>query len=65
MFPSFQLNQLFGSIAGGGEVTWKSFHDLFERDCSLDANLHKAQILNDKVTSRELQKQCFGNFCFV
>ena len=42
MFPSFQLNQLFGSIAGGGEVTWKSFHDLFERDCSLDANLHKA-----------------------
>ena len=31
-----------------------SFHDLFERDCSLDANLHKTQILNDKVTSREL-----------
>ena len=33
----------------GGEIAWKSFHDVFERDASLHANLREAPKLTAKV----------------
>ena len=33
----------------GGEIAWKTFHDVFERDANLHANLRKAPKLTTKV----------------
>ena len=33
----------------GGEIAWKTFHDVFERDANLHANLKKAPKLTTKV----------------
>ena len=50
LFPTFGINQIFHSIiVDGDEVTWKLFHNLFERESSLDANLHKAPKIHKKV----------------
>ena len=50
MFPQFEFSGFKDPInVPGGEIAWKSFHDVFERDASLHANLREAPKLTAKV----------------
>ena len=43
IFPAFEYNGFKDSISfEGGEISWKLFHNIFEKDRLLDANLRKA-----------------------
>lgn len=47
IFPDFFFNKLHDEIKfSSGEIRWKLFHDVYEKDCSLDANMKAAQMLN-------------------
>ena len=61
LFPPFQFNYFLDSInKGGGEVSWKLFHNLFERDSSHVANLRETPKINkfylQEVAGRVFQK---------
>ena len=50
MFPEFQFTGFDTEIkVESGEISWKIFHDVFEKDSELDANLKKATKINNKV----------------
>ena len=50
IFPQFEFSGFKDPInVTGGEIAWKSFHDVFERDASLHANLREAPKLTAKV----------------
>ena len=50
IFPQFEFSGFKDPInVPGGEIAWKSFHDVFERDASLHANLREAPKLTAKV----------------
>ena len=48
IFPAFEYNGFKDSISGG-EISWKLFHNVFENDRLLDANLRKAPKITHKV----------------
>ena len=41
----------------GGEISWKLFHDVFEKDVLLNANLRKAPKISQKVLHPGNNKQ--------
>ena len=50
LFPPFTFDGFKDRISvTGGELNWKTFHDVFEKDANLDANLRKAPKLSMKV----------------
>ena len=50
IFPVFTFEKLNDLIhAEGGEISWKLLHDTYEKECTLQANLHKTPRLNLKV----------------
>ena len=50
MFPPFEFSRFKDPInVPGAEITWKTFHDVFERDANLYGNLRKAPKLTTKV----------------
>ena len=50
IFPQFEFSGFKDPInVPGGEIAWKTFHDVFERDASLHANLREAPKLTAKV----------------
>ena len=50
IFPAFEYNGFKDSISfEGGEISWKLFHNVFEKDRLLDANLRKAPQITHKV----------------
>ena len=50
IFPPFGFSGFKDPInAPGGEIAWKTFHDVFGRDPNLHANLRKAPKLTTKV----------------
>ena len=50
IFPQFEFPGFKDPInVPGGEIAWKTFHDVFERDANLHANLRKATKLTTKV----------------
>ena len=50
LFPSFNFNDFKDPInLQGGEISWKTFHDVSEKDALLEAHLKKAPTLNCKV----------------
>ena len=49
-FPAFEYNDIKDQISiKGGEISWKLFHDVFEKNNLLDANLRKAQKITHKA----------------
>lgn len=58
LFPSFTFDGFKDHInVPGGEIKWKTFHDVFEKDANLDANLRKAPKLSMKVLHPGNSKQ--------
>ena len=50
IFPPFEFSGFKDPTnVPGGEIAWKTFHDVFERDANLRANLRKAPKLTTKV----------------
>ena len=50
IFPPFEFSRFKDPVnVPGGEIAWKTFHDVFERDANLHANLRKATKLTTKV----------------
>ena len=50
IFPAFEYDALEDPISfKGGQISWKLFHDLFEKDGLLEANLRKAPKISHKV----------------
>ena len=50
IFPPFQLSGFKDPInVPGGVIAWKTFHDVFQRDANLHANLRKAPKPTTKV----------------
>lgn len=50
VFPDFSYTSFDDEIiVNSGQISWKIFHDLFEKDNGLDANLRKAPKINNKV----------------
>ena len=50
IFPQFEFSGFKDPInVSGGEISWKTFHDVFERDANLHANLRKVPKLTTKV----------------
>ena len=50
IFPAFEYNDFQGPISfKGGQVSWKLFHNVFEKDNLLEANLRKAPKITHKV----------------
>ena len=52
IFPSFKFDGLLDPIeVPGGAIHWKTFHDVYEKDLTLDANLRlrKAPRITAKV----------------
>ena len=50
IFPAFEYNGFQGPISfKGGQVSWKLFHNVFEKDNLLEANLRKAPKITHKV----------------
>ena len=50
IFPAFEYNGFQGPISfKGGQVSWKLFHNVFEKDNLLEANLRKAPKITHTV----------------
>ena len=50
IFPAFEYNSFEDPLSfKGGQVSWKLVHDIFEKDCLLEANLRKAPKITQKV----------------
>ena len=50
IFPAFEYDGFEDPISfKGGQVSWKLFHDAFEKDSLLEANLKKAPKITHKV----------------
>ena len=50
LFPAFEYDGFEDPISfKGSQIFWKLFHDIFEKDCLLDANLRKASKIAHKV----------------
>ena len=50
MFPSFSFNDFKDPINfQGGELSWKTFYEVSEKDALLEAHLKKAPKINSKV----------------
>ena len=50
LFPSFSFNDFKDPINfQGGELSWKTFHEVSEKDALLEAHLKKAPKMNSKV----------------
>ena len=50
VFPTFEFFVFIDTInVPGGEISWKTFHDVFERDANLHANLRRVPKLTTKV----------------
>ena len=50
IFPPFEFSRFKDPVnVPGGEIAWKTFHDVFERYANLHANLRKAPNLTTKV----------------
>ena len=50
IFPQFEFSGFIDPInVPVGEIAWKTFYDVFERDANLHANLRKAPKLTIKV----------------
>ena len=50
IFPAFEYDSFEDPISfKGGQVSWKLFHDVFEKDSLLEANLRKAPRITYKV----------------
>ena len=50
LFPAFEYHGFEDPISfKGGRMFWKFFHDIFEKDCLLEANLRKAPKIAQKV----------------
>ena len=50
LFPAFEYDGFEDPISfKGGQIFWKLFHDVFEKDCLLDVNLRKAPKIAHKV----------------
>ena len=50
IFPAFEYDALEDPISfKGGQISWKLFHDVFEKDSLLEANLRKAPKITHKV----------------
>ena len=62
IFPPFGFSGFKDPInAPGGEIAWKTFHDVFGRDPNLHANLRKAPKLTTKVLHPDNCKQNVPN----
>ena len=58
IFPRFSFHGFKDNIiVSGGEISWKLFHDVFEKDVLLSANLRKAPKLSQKVLHPGRNKQ--------
>ena len=50
IFPEFEFNGFSDIIRiDAGEISWKLFHDVYEKDSCLQSNLRKAPKLNSKT----------------
>ena len=50
IFPAFEYDGFEDPISfKGGQISWKLFHDVFEKDSLLEANLIKALKIRHKV----------------
>ena len=50
IFPAFEPDGFKGPISfKSGQISWKLFHDAFEKNSLLEANLRKALKITDKV----------------
>ena len=50
IFPAFEYDGFEDPISfKGGQISWKLFHDVFEKDSLLEANLWKAPKITHKV----------------
>ena len=50
IFPAFEYDGFEDPISfEGGQVSWKLFHNVFEKDSLLEANLRKAPKITRKV----------------
>ena len=62
MFPPFECSGFKDPIdVPGGEIAWKTFHDVFERNAKLHSNLRKAPKLTTKVLHSGNRKQNIPN----
>ena len=53
IFPAFECNGFKDSISfEGGEISWKLFHNVFEKDRLPDANLRKAPKITQSTSPR-------------
>ena len=60
IIPSFEFSGFRDLInVPGGEIGWKTFHDVFERDANLHANLRKALKLTTEVLHPIYEMQLF------
>ena len=58
IFPAFTFEKFNDLInVESVEISWKLLHDTYEKDCTLQANLHKALRLNSKVLLSGNNKQ--------
>ena len=50
IYPAFEYDGFKNPVSfKGGKISWKLFHDVFEKDNLLEANLRKAPKITQKV----------------
>ena len=58
LFPAFSFSGFYDQInCDGGEISWKLFHDVYEKDEKLQSNLRKAPKISAKVIHQGYNKQ--------
>ena len=58
LFPAFSFSGFYDQInCDGGEISWKLFHDVYEKDEKLQSNLRKAPKISAKVIHPGNNKQ--------
>ena len=58
LFPAFNFSGFYYQInCDGGEISWKLFHDVYEKDEKLQSNLRKAPKISPKVIHPGNNKQ--------
>ena len=67
IFPSFKVDCFKDPInAPSGEIRWKFFHDVHEKDGLLEPSLRKARKLTAKILHpRKLQTRCSNSTCNI
>ena len=64
LFPSFSFNDFKGPINfQGGELSWKTFHEVSEKDALLEAHLKKAPKIK-VLHPGKLQTKCPSSTCY-